>query len=236
MENIKVVGFDADDTLWENQLYFDEIENRYCNLLTDYFPIEKVSEELLKVEKKNMKIYGFGVKSFTLSMIETALALSNNQISNKIINTILDLGKELLNKPVEILNDVEYVLKALSKTSYKLIIATKGDLFDQERKLKQSKLEKYFHHIEVMSNKKESNYQSLLSHLDISPKNFLMVGNSMKSDILPVINIGGYAMHIPHTSTWAHEVVENDKELNNFWELENLIDVMHILNPAFQDK
>jgi len=210
-QNIKVVGFDADDTLWVNETYFREAEVEFSKLLSKYETPNKIDQELFKKEIDNLKLYGYGVKAFTLSMVESALELSNYQISAKTIDAILNIGKDMLNKPVELLEGVEEVLKTLSK-KYRLILATKGDLLDQERKLEKSGLTKYFHHIEVLSDKKEDNYSRLLNHLDIKPSEFLMVGNSLKSDVLPLVNIKAHAVHVPFHTTWAHEEVTEKKK------------------------
>ena len=211
-KNIKVIGFDADDTLWVNETYFRDAEVAFGKLLSDYETINKIDQELFKKEIDNLPLYGYGVKAFVLSMVESALEISNHQVSSKTIDAILQIGKDMLGKPVELLEDVEDVLKVLSK-KYKLILATKGDLLDQERKLEMSGLTNYFHHIEVLSDKKESNYSKLLNHLDIKPFEFLMIGNSLKSDILPLVNIKAHAVHIPFHTTWAHEQV-SEKETN----------------------
>ena len=211
-ENIKVIGFDADDTLWVNETYFREAEEDIQRLLSEYETPNKIDQELFKMEMKNLPLYGYGVKAFILSMVEVALELSNYSISNKTIEAILNIGKNMLEKPVELLTDVEDVLSELSK-KYRLILATKGDLLDQERKLEKSGLIKYFHHIEVLSDKQEANYSNLLNHLDIKPSEFLMIGNSLKSDVLPLVNIKANAIHIPFHTTWTHEKVSK-KETN----------------------
>ena len=161
---------------------------------------------------KNLPLYGYGVKGFVLSMVEMALELSNNNVSNNTIQAILNIGKDMINKPVELLDGVEEVLKTFS-TKYRLILATKGDLLDQERKLEKSGLTDYFHHIEVLSDKQEANYSKLLNHLDIKPSEFLMIGNSLKSDILPLVNIKANAIHVPFHTTWAHEQVSEEKRM-----------------------
>jgi putative hydrolase of the HAD superfamily len=206
-KNIKVIGFDADDTLWVNETYFREAELQFAKLLGGYETANKIDQELFKKEIYNLPLYGYGVKAFVLSMVESALELSNYEISPKAIESIMNIGKDMLNKPVELLDGVEDVLKNVSK-KYRLILATKGDLLDQERKLEKSGLTDYFHHIEVLSDKKEANYQKLLNHLDIKPSEFLMIGNSLKSDVLPLVSIGAHAIHVPFHTTWAHEKVD----------------------------
>ena len=225
LEEIKVIGFDADDTLWVNETYFRDAEHAICKLLSHYETPNKIDQEIFKMEMKNLGIYGYGVKAFILSMVEVALELSNYTVSNQVITEILDIGKAMLNKPVELLSGVETTLKTLSK-KYKLIVITKGDLLDQERKLERSGLSKYFHHIEIVSDKKSINYSRVLKHLEIEPKSFLMVGNSLKSDILPLINIGAQAVHIPFHTTWAHETVSpaetEDKEFTTLKSISEL--------------
>jgi putative hydrolase of the HAD superfamily len=209
-KNIKIISFDADDTLWVNETYFREAELEFGELMQQYETINQIDQELFKVEIENLPIYGYGVKGFILSMVETAIKLSNGQVSIKTMQAIIDIGKDMLNKPVVLLEGVEDVLKTLSQ-SHRLIMATKGDLLDQERKLEKSGLSPYFHHIEVMSDKKPTDYKKLLSHLDIKPEEFLMIGNSLKSDILALIEIGAHAIHVPFHTTWQHEEVCQSK-------------------------
>ncbi|WP_034058370.1 HAD family hydrolase [Lacinutrix jangbogonensis] len=229
-QNVKVIGFDADDTLWVNETYFRDAESEFAKLLNRFETENKIDQELFKMEMKNLPVYGYGVKGFVLSMVEMALELSNNTVSNTTIEKIIEIGKEMINKPVELLDGVEEVLDELSK-KYRLIVATKGDLLDQERKLQKSGLLDYFHHIEVLSDKKEDNYSRLLKHLDIKPSAFLMIGNSLKSDILPLVTLGAKAIHIPFHTTWAHEkVLVNTNESKSYKTLKNLREVISILN------
>ena len=203
---IKVIAFDADDTLFVNETYFREAEHQFAKLFTAFETKNKIEQELFKTEIRNLGLYGYGVKGFMLSMVECALDISNNNLNPTLLNNVLNIGKEMLEKPIELLDGVEVVLKSL-KGKYKLIVATKGDLLDQERKLEKSGLMQYFHHIEVMSDKKETDYKKLLSHLDIEANELLMIGNSLKSDILPLVAIGASAIHVPFHTTWAHEEV-----------------------------
>ena len=229
-DNIKVIGFDADDTLWVNETYFRDAETEFANLLSQFETHNKIDQELFKMEMKNLPVYGYGVKGFVLSMVEMAIELSNGTVSNKVISKILDIGKDMINKDVELLDGVEEVLKKLSN-KYKLIVATKGDLLDQERKLEKSGLLDYFHHIEVLSDKKEANYSKLLNHLDINPTEFLMVGNSLKSDILPLINIKSKAIHVPFHTTWAHEEVNvNKNQSEQYHTVNSLLELPELLN------
>jgi putative hydrolase of the HAD superfamily len=226
--NIKVIAFDADDTLWINEPYFQETEKKFCELLEDYLPQHTAARELLQTEIKNLPLYGYGIKGFVLSMIETALHVTEHTLAVGAIETILNFGKELLARPIELLEGVEETLAA-TKETYRLVVATKGDLLDQERKLKASGIEHYFHHIEIMSDKGERDYKKLLRHLDIKPHQFLMIGNSLKSDVLPVLELGGYAFHVPYHVTWAHEQVPHTIEHPCFKQLRTIKDLLNEL-------
>ena len=228
-DHIKVIGFDADDTLWVNETYFREAEVKFAELLEHYETKNKVDQELFKMEMKNLELYGFGIKGFMLSMIESALELSNNRVPQDTINYILDIGKNMIARPVELLDGVEDVLQVLSD-KYRLIVLTKGDLLDQERKLDKSGLSKYFHHVEVLSDKKELNYKNLLDHLEIDVSEFLMVGNSLKSDVIPILNIGATAVHVPFHTTWAHELVPDEEQPNDHLTLNSLRDLLKYLD------
>lgn len=229
-KHIKVIGFDADDTLWVNETFFRDAELEFARLLSPYETANKIDQELFKKEMDNLELYGYGVKAFVLSMVESAIEISNGSVSNKTLNKILDIGKSMLNQPVELLDGVEDVLNALSK-KYRIILATKGDLLDQERKLEKSGLTDYFHHIEVLSDKKEANYSKLLNHLDINPSEFLMIGNSLKSDILPIVNIKAHAIHIPFHTTWVHEqVTEEETNGKAYKTVSSLRDIIKFLN------
>lgn len=232
---IKVIGFDADDTLWVNETYFRDTEEKFTNLLDKYETKNKIDQELFMTQIKNLEHYGYGIKGFVLSMIESALDLSNNKVSQATILDILNLGKEMLSQPVELLDGVEEVLQKL-KDTYRLIVLTKGDLLDQERKLEKSGLSKYFHHVEVLSDKRESNYKNLLEHLQIPVSEFLMVGNSLKSDVLPIMNIGAKAVHIPFHTTWQHEEVELKEDQNGHLTLNAISDLLKYLNHSNGNK
>lgn len=226
--NLKVIAFDADDTLFVNEPYFQETEEKFCVMMSDYLSKQGLSQELFKTEVDNLHLYGYGIKGYTLSMIEAAMKISNNTLSVEVIGKIIDLGKELLQRPIELLDGVDETLKAL-QGKYKLIVATKGDLKDQQRKLHDSGLGNYFHHIEVMADKQEVNYEKLLKRLDIESKEFFMVGNSLKSDVLPVLGIGGYAVHIPFHTTWEHEKISHKVDHPNFRTVDKITDVLEIL-------
>ena len=228
MKNIKVIAFDADDTLWVNEPYFREVEDKFCELLEDFLPHHTIQKELFKTEMDNLELYGYGVKSFMLSMIETISRITDNTADTKLINKAIELGRELLNKPIELLDGVETVLQQLNG-DYRLVMATKGDLLDQERKLIKSGLTKHFHHIEIMSDKKISDYKKLLKHLDCKPEHFLMIGNSIKSDVIPVLKLGGYAIHVPYHTTWAYEKVNIRIDNPKFYEAAFINDVVDFL-------
>lgn len=226
--NPKIIAFDADDTLWHNEPYFDEAQAKFCELFADYASKQEILQLILSHQVKNLPLYGFGIKAFTLSMIDAALELTNHQISGQGIQKIIDIGRDLLQKPVELLPEVEDVLKQL-KGKYKLVVATKGDLKDQHRKLHDSGIGHYFHHIEVMSDKKELDYEKMLLRLDIKPEDFIMIGNSLKSDVLPVLNIGGHGYHVAYHTTWEYEKIDFEIEHDNFKSLEKITDVLPIL-------
>lgn len=230
----KIVIFDADDTLWENETYFREAESELSCLLADYGTQEEIERELFRIEMQNMPLYGYGVKAFGLSMIETALFVSDNSIQADRIEQIIQIVKRMLDAPVVLLPDVEEVLKTLS-AHYRLILATKGDLLDQERKLRKSALEGYFHHIEIMSDKTEKEYAALFHHLDVEPHEVVMIGNSLKSDALPILTLGGYAFHVPFYTTWVHEQIDQPIESSHFIEITQLKEILPYLLPKDTD-
>ena len=225
---IKVIAFDADDTLWSNEPFFQEVERKYTELLSEYGNAKEISVELFKTEMKNLHMYGYGLKSMMLSMIETACRITGGKENLHCAEEIIRLGQELLQKPVTLLDGVEDVLLQL-QGKYKLVLATKGDLFDQKRKVMDSGLVRYFCHIEIMSDKKEADYQKLLNTMGCAPQNFLMLGNSIKSDILPILNLGGYAAHIPYHITWQYENHEGNVTHPNFLQLKNIKDIIGYL-------
>ncbi len=218
---IRVIAFDADDTLWVNETYFREAEEKFARLLEDFLPQHAIMKELYQTEIGNLGLYGYGVKGFMLSMIETAIRISAGQMPISLVEKIIGIGQEMLEKPVDLLPGVKEVLESL-QGKYRIVLATKGDLVDQERKLKKSGLEGYFHHIEIMSEKRVSDYKKLIGHLDIKASEFVMIGNSLKSDILPVLELGGYGIHVPFHTTWIHEQVEHEVNHERFFKAEHL--------------
>jgi putative hydrolase of the HAD superfamily len=228
LSRIRSIAFDADDTLWENETLFRDVERKFCILLKDYMEEEDCNRLLYEVEMKNLPLYGYGIKPFTLSLIEAAIQFSEGKLPITVIEKLIAIGKEMLLAPIVLIDGIEETLKGLSG-KYKLVMATKGDLLDQERKLIKSGLESYFHHIEIVSDKTPKHYLKLVRHLDIEPKEFLMVGNSIKSDILPVLEIGGHGFHIPFHTTWIHEMVQEPVDHPNFRLLEKASDMLTLL-------
>ena len=226
--NVKVIAFDADDTLWMNEPFFREMEERFSSLLEDYMPLHSVTKELYATEIGNLQLYGYGVKSFMLSMIETIGKITGGNADFKLVEKAIELGRELLNKPVEVFEGVPEVLKGLNG-DYKLVLATKGDLLDQERKLIKSGLAEHFHHIEIMSEKKVNDYRKLLGHLDCDAEDFLMIGNSLKSDVMPVLELGGQAVHIPYHTTWEYEKVDVRIDDPKFYEVKRIAEISNLL-------
>lgn len=227
-DTVKVVAFDADDTLWENEHYFRQTESAFCELLSAFMTPIEIQHELYKTEVVNLTKYGYGIKGYILSMIETAIRVSDGAVCTEVISAITDLGKQMLDEPVVLIDGIREVLQELSE-KYKLIVATKGDLLDQERKLAKSGLLPFFHHIEVMTEKNEENYLKLVKHLDIKPSELFMVGNSLKSDVIPIINIGGFAAHIPFYVTCIHEQVKENVDSPRFRQLIKIREITEFL-------
>ncbi|MBG6129364.1 putative hydrolase of the HAD superfamily [Aquimarina sp. EL_43] len=228
LKKIKVIAFDADDTLWVNETFFRKAEEEFCTLLEEYLPKEEANKLLFDVEMQNLPLYGYGIKPFTLSLIEAAIKISNGDMTIDLVQRLIEKGKEMLREPIELIDGIDETLRRLSE-KYRLVMATKGDLLDQERKLIKSGLENYFHHIEIVSDKTEKQYKKLVKHLDITENEFLMVGNSLKSDILPVLNIGAHAFHIPFHTTWAHEMVDDKIDHPNFRSFAKASELLQIL-------
>ncbi len=231
---ITTIGIDADDTLWHNETIFESTHQKYKDLLSRYHDPETVEETLYATEMRNLELFGYGIKGFTLSSIETAIQLTKGEISADEIKTILDFAKNMLKHPVELLDGVSETLHTLS-AQYELIVITKGDLRDQERKLSQSGLKQYFKHCEIVSDKTTSTYGRILSRYKIAPENFLMAGNSLKSDIIPVLEIGGTGVYLPYPLTWAHEKPnlppENHKR---FYQLENIRELPELITTLLK--
>jgi putative hydrolase of the HAD superfamily len=207
---IDTIAFDADDTLWHNESLFTLSQARFIELIAPFHERTDVEQRLFETEVRNLRHFGYGVKGFTLSMIETALELTEGRIDGAAIGLMIDLAKAMLAAPVELLPHVTDTVKYLSEQGFRLLVITKGDLFDQESKVARSGLAERFSTVEVVSEKNPESYTRLCQRNGIDPGKLLMVGNSLKSDILPVLTIGGYAAHIPYHTTWAHEQVIGD--------------------------
>lgn len=207
--DILLVAFDADDTLWDCQSHFNAVEREYCKLLAEYGTAEQISSELFKTETANMAELGYGSKAFTLSLVENAVKVSNGRVDANTLLRIQQLGRSLLNIPATPLEGVEDTLKAIrAMARYKMVVFTKGEILDQENKLLRSGLWDYFDRVEVVSDKTPRQYRELCAMFGIGIHQLLMVGNSFKSDIEPVLRLGGQAVHIPFFATWAHEQTE----------------------------
>jgi putative hydrolase of the HAD superfamily len=226
--NIQVIAFDADDTLWDNQPLFDKVEKNFCHLLAEYGSHEEISEALFAVEMQNMECYGYGAKAFTLSMIEAAITISRHLISTEKISQMVEMGKYLLNMPICLLDGVEDTLEQLNK-KYKLVVATKGDLLDQQSKLQRSGIAGYFGHVEIMTDKTESEYNKLIASLNIEPQHILMVGNSLKSDIYPALAVGMYAAYVPYHTMWKHEVIDEKATNERFLKVDSLSQLAELI-------
>jgi putative hydrolase of the HAD superfamily len=229
IKGIKVIGFDADDTLWVNEPYYREAEDEFVQLVTSYGINGNIAGALFETEIANLKLYGYGIKAFMLSLVECAIQLTGGGVSTGDISRILGIGKSMLERPIELLDDVRDVLKELAPY-YRLIVATKGDLLDQERKMQRSGIADYFHHIEVMSDKKNLQYVQLLKHLDINPDEFLMIGNSLKSDIIPPLELGAWGIYVPFHTTWAHEEVDHEPVSKQYFRVEKLQQVLDLIH------
>jgi putative hydrolase of the HAD superfamily len=219
---IDQIAFDADDTLWHNEPLYIEVQNRFKELLAGYHEPEWVDQKLFDTEMRNLAHFGYGIKGFTLSMIETAIELTEGRIRGNEIQKIIEFAREMVNTKLPLLEHVEETLALLS-SSHDLMIVTKGDLLDQEAKLARSGLQKYIRHIEVVSDKTRASYASILSRHGINPGCFLMVGNSLKSDILPVLELGGLTVYIPYALTWTHEnSIDRQLPQQGFYQLEHI--------------
>lgn len=219
--NITTVGLDADDTLWHNENLFRLTHERFCDLLAEVADRGELEAKLAEVERRNLRLYGYGVKGFTLSMIETAMELTGGEAPSNVIREILAVGREMLTEPVEPLPGVEDALAELSKT-YRLVLITKGDLLHQEQKLAASGLGDLFAAVEIVSEKDASTYARVFDRHGTGAGEAAMCGNSMRSDILPAIEAGAWAAHVPYPLTWAHEVAEAPVGHDRFVELASI--------------
>lgn len=231
---ITTIGIDADDTLWQNEQFFRFTEAQFAGLLADYANKDHLSEQLLAAERSNLRLYGFGIKGFMLSMIETAISVTEGKVPGHVIEKILALGKDMLAHPIEPLPDVRETLQQLHPL-YRLVMITKGDLFDQERKLAESGLGELFHAVEIVSNKDEATYRRIFASNGAKADDAMMVGNSLKSDVLPALAAGAWGVFIPHPLTWALEHAEAPQSHSRFREITRFGELLHLL-PDPRDK
>jgi len=227
-QELSAIGFDADDTLWQNEQFFRMTEERFAGLLAEYVDPHAIGERLLEVEKRNLHLYGFGIKGFTLSMVETAIQLTNGRVPGSVIEAILAAGREMLRHPVETLPFARETLERLAGT-HRIILITKGDLFDQERKLAQSGLGDLFDAVEIVSDKNAATYERIFRRHGDGPERAMMIGNSLKSDVIPAIEAGGWGVHIPHALTWAVEHAEPPRDAPRFRHLAHLGEVVDLI-------
>jgi putative hydrolase of the HAD superfamily len=206
--NLTTIGFDADDTLWHNMRFYELTETRFAELLADYAEAPQLSQRLLTAERQNLKLYGFGIKGFTLSMIETAIEVTGGRVPATVIAAILEAGRDLLQHPLETLPFAREAIEALAPT-HRLILITKGDLFDQERKIAASGLGELFASVEIVSDKNAQTYERIFARHGDGASHALMVGNSLKSDVVPALRAGAWGVHVPHEYEWS---VEHDDE------------------------
>lgn len=218
---LTTIGFDADDTLWQNESFFRLTQDRFTELLRDYAEPDHLQDRLLEAERRNLGHYGFGVKGFVLSMIETAIEVTDERVPSRIIGEIMAAGREMLAHPIELLPHARDSVEHLAE-SHKVILITKGDLLDQERKLAQSGLGDLFHGVEIVSDKKPKVYAAIFARHGSAADEAMMVGNSLKSDVLPVLEVGGWGVHVPHGLTWALEHAEAPQDHAKFFTLQNL--------------
>jgi putative hydrolase of the HAD superfamily len=222
---IEVVAFDGDDTLWHSESHFVDAHARFVALVAPYVDGDPqvIDEQVVATERANLAIYGYGAKAFTLSLIESAIELTSGRVTSSEISAILDLGKRLLDQPVELLDGVDEVVARLADDGYRLIVVTKGDLFHQESKVAGSGLADRFARVEIVSEKDVGTYRRVMGEARVAPENFLMIGNSVRSDILPVVELGGHAAHLPYVYTWELEhVADADAARMGFHELTSI--------------
>lgn len=221
MTMLTTIGFDADDTLWENLRFFEATQMRLLEILSPFAEGKDISSKLLDAERKNLQFYGYGIKSFTLSMIDTAITITDGRVTADVIASILAFGREMLTHPIETLPFVRETLDSLAG-DHRLVLITKGDLFDQERKVAQSGLGEYFSAIEIVSEKTTATYAKLFSRHGEGPEHAMMVGNSLKSDVVPALNAGSWGVHVPHELTWELDHSERPENVLRFREINHL--------------
>lgn len=222
MTRFDIIAFDADDTLWHTERLYVDVQSRFFDLLTKYHNRDWVEERLYDAEVRNLQHFGFGVKAFALSMIETAVELTEGRVTGHEVQSIIGWAKDMLSADIELLAHVADTIMAL-KPSYPLMLLTKGDLLDQQMKIARSNLSEHFKYIEIVSDKRKANYEQLLAKYAVSPDKFLMIGNSIKSDILPVLEMGGTAVYVPYELTWKHEMASlPDATQAGFYQIDHI--------------
>ncbi len=222
---MRLVGFDADDTLWHNERVFRLSQDRFAALLADHAPPDALRARLDAAERRNLGRYGFGVKGFMLSMIEAAVEVAGDRLSGRVIRELIETGHEMLAHPIELLPGAAEAVAAVARDGYRVVLITKGDLLDQERKLAQSGLGEMFHAVEIVSDKTPQAYRAVFARQGCDPAMALMVGNSLRSDVLPVLEIGGWGVHVPHALTWVHEAADPPSAHPRFAVLQHLGDL-----------
>jgi putative hydrolase of the HAD superfamily len=229
MQRIVLVGFDADDTLWHNERVFRLSQDRFAALLADHAPPETLRARLEAAERRNLGRYGFGVKGFVLSMIETAVEVAGDRVPGRVIRELVETGHEMLEHPIELLPGAAETVAAVAEAGHRLALITKGDLLDQERKLAQSGLGDMFHAVEVVSDKTPQTYRAVFARQGCDPEATLMAGNSLRSDVLPVLEVGGWGVHVPHAMTWGYEAAEPPVGHARFVSLPHLGDLPELI-------
>ncbi len=230
---ITTIGFDADDTLWQNETFFRLTQDRFAALLAPYCAPDCAPEDLhrrlLAAERRNLGHYGYGVKGFTLSMIETAIEVSSGTVPAPVIAEIMASGREMLSHPIDLLPHAFEAVQAMAQR-FQVILITKGDLMDQERKLAQSGMGDMFHAVEIVSEKTAKIYTQIAQKHGALPQGLLMVGNSMKSDVLPMIAAGGFGVHVPHDLTWALELADAPQDTSRFAQIKSLAELPYLVD------
>ena len=228
MANLTTIGFDADDTLWQNEQFYTLTRDRFVGLLSDHASADDLANRLLDVQRRTLKIYGFGIKGFTLSMIETAIAVTDGRVDAATISQILDAGRDMLAHPVETLPQVRETIEALVGR-YRLLMITKGDLFDQERKLAASGLGELFDGVEIVSEKTTATYERVFARYGDGPSRAMMVGNSLKSDVVPALEAGSWGVYVPHPLTWVIEHTDEPDGHARFRKIDALGELMQVI-------
>ena len=228
MRGLSTIAFDADDTLWHSERVFKLTEERFAALLADYLDSEGLSRRLLETEKRNLDFYGYGRKGFVLSMIETAIDVTDGKVPTAILKDLIDLGRDMAAHPIEILPDVRETLEAVAER-YRILLITKGDLLDQEQKLARSGLGELFQAVEIVSDKSPLTYRRIFTRHGDGPERSMMVGNSLKSDVVPAIEVGSWGIFIPHPLTWALEHTDAPKDAPRFRQIERIAELSRLL-------